>query len=130
MGGGLGRNLAALVLLVGGPAWAAELPPLPEPLSLEDALTLSRPDLPAIELALAVRDARAADLAEVESLSGVRLSAVGRLRAVEPSYRAFDRSNNDSSFRIALSKRLYDFGYSDAREEAARLGEIKRARRG
>jgi outer membrane protein TolC len=121
MGRGLGRNLAALVLLVGGPAWAAELPPLPEPLSLEDALTLSRPDLPAIELALAARDARAADLAEVESLSGVRLSAIGRLRAVEPSYRAFDRSNNDSSFRIALSKRLYDFGYSDALEESARL---------
>ena len=121
MGRGLGRNLAALVLLVGGPAWAAELPPLPEPLSLDDALTLSRPDLPAIELALAAREARAADLAEVESLSGVRLSAIGRLRAVEPSYRAFDRSNNDSSFRIALSKRLYDFGYSDALEESARL---------
>lgn len=121
MGRGLGRNLAALVLLAGGPAWAAELPPLPEPLSLKDALTLSRPDLPAIELALAARDARAADLAEVESLSGVRLSAIGRLRAVDPSYRALDRSNNDSSFRIALSKRLYDFGYSDALEESARL---------
>ncbi len=121
MGTALGRMLAALVLLVGGPAWAAELSPLPEPLSLDDALTLSRPDLPALELALAVRDARAADLAEVESLSGVRLSAIGRLRAIRPSYRAFDRSNNDSSFRIALSKRLYDFGYSDALEESARL---------
>jgi outer membrane protein TolC len=121
MGRGLGRNLAALVLLVGGPAWAAELPSLPEPLSLEDALTLSRPDLPAIELALAAREARAADLAEVESLSGVRLSAIGRLRAVEPSYRSNNRDNNDSSFRIALSKRLYDFGYSDALEESARL---------
>lgn len=121
MGRGLSRSLAALVLLLGGPAWAVELPPLPEPLSLEDALTLSRPDLPAVELALAARDARAADLAEAESLSGVRLSAIGRLRAVDPSYRAFDRSNNDSSFRIALSKRLYDFGYSDALEQSARL---------
>mgnify|MGYP001811942851 FL=1 len=121
MGRGLSRFLALLVLLAGAPASAAQPQALPEPLSLVDALTLARPDLPAIELALAARDARAADLAEVESLSGVRLSAIGRLRAIRPSYRAFDRSNNDSSFRVALSKRLYDFGYSDALEESARL---------
>ena len=121
MGRGLSRFLALLVLLAGAPTSAAQPQALPEPLSLEDALTLARPDLPAIELALAARDARAADLAEVESLSGVRLSAIGRLRAIRPSYRAFDRSNNDSSFRVALSKRLYDFGYSDALEESARL---------
>lgn len=115
------RILAALLLVVVGPAAAVEEAPLPEPLSLEDALAFARPDLPAIEMALAAREASAADLAEAESLSGVRLSAIGRLSAIRPSYRAYDRSNNDSSFRIALTKRLYDFGYSEALEESARL---------
>jgi len=115
------RILAALLLVVVGPAAAVEEAPLPEPLSLEEALAFARPDLPAIELALAAREASAADLAEAESLSGVRLSAIGRLRAIRPSYRAIDRSNNDSSFRVALTKRLYDFGYSEALEESARL---------
>jgi len=41
---------------------------------------------------------------------------------VRPSYVSDDGDNNDSSARLALTKRLYDFGYSDAREEAARLG--------
>ena len=118
---GLRRILCGLLLVVAGPALANDLPALPEPLSLEDALALARPDLPAIEMALAAREARAAELAEAESLSGVRLSAIGELRAVRPSYRALDRSNNDSSFRVALTKRLYDFGYSDALEQSARL---------
>jgi len=118
---GLNRTLFGLLLVFAGSALADELPPLPEPLSLEDALALARPDLPAIEIALAAREARAAELAEAESLSGVRLSAIGELRAVRPSYRSPDRSNNDSSFRVALTKRLYDFGYSEALEKSARL---------
>jgi len=118
---GIGRILSGLLLIFSGLAQADADEPLPEPLSLEDALSLARPDLPAIELALAARDARAAELAEAESLSGVRLSAIGRLRAIRPSYRAFDRSNNDSSLRVALTKRLYDFGYTNALEESARL---------
>jgi outer membrane protein TolC len=95
--------------------------PLPDPLGLEQALALAIPSLPAVELALAERDARAAALGEVEALSGVRLDAVGRLRAVRPSSVSSDRGNNDNSARIALRKRLYDFGYSESREEAARL---------
>lgn len=100
---------------------AADDMPLPSPLSLQDALAFARPDLPALELALAQRDASAAQLAEAESLSGVRLDAIGRLRAVRPAYVTDDRDENDSSARLALRKRLYDFGYSAAREEAARL---------
>ena len=94
---------------------------LPAPLSLPDALKFARDDLPALELARAESDASAAELAEAHALSGVRLTAVGRVRAVRPSYVSPDRDNNDSSARLALTKRLYDFGYSDAREEAARL---------
>jgi len=118
---GLNGVLAGCLLCLAGVVSAIGLEPLPEPLSLEDALTFARPDLPAIELALAAREASAAELAGAEALSGVRVSAIGRLRAIEPSYRSINRDNNDSSFRIALIKRLYDFGYSDALEESARL---------
>lgn len=116
----LRERLALLCLLATGPVIAAEVV-LPDPLSLDAALSLAAPDLPAIELARAGRDARTAELAEVESLSGVRLSAIGRLRAVRPSHVSPDRDKNDSRARLALRKRLYDFGYSEAREQAARL---------
>ncbi|MCB1723111.1 MAG: TolC family protein [Chromatiaceae bacterium] len=95
--------------------------PLPSPLTLDDAIALAERSLPAIELVQAQRDADAAALAEAESLSGVRLSAIGRLRVVDPSRVSPDRDNNDSSAQLQLRKRLYDFGYSDAREQAARL---------
>jgi outer membrane protein TolC len=119
----MSRAIGAIGLMLWGVGHAAELEPLPEPLSLADALALAHPELPAIELALAERDASAAALTEAESLSGVRLSAEGRLRAVRPSYIATDRDANDSSARLALTKRLYDFGYSAAREQAAELAD-------
>lgn len=118
---GLSRILSGLLLLLSGSVQADAEQRLPEPLSLEDALALARPDLPGIELALAAREASSAELVEAESLSGVRFSAIGRLRAVEPSYRSIDNDSNDSSLRVALTKRLYDFGYSDALEKSARL---------
>lgn len=103
------------------PAGAEELPPLPDPLSLEDALAYTRSDLPTIELAQAQRDASAAALAEAEALSGLRVSAEGVLRVIDPAPRSLNRDTNDSRARLALRKRLYDFGYSESREEAARL---------
>jgi outer membrane protein TolC len=114
------RGILAACLMLSVPVLADDAP-LPEPLSLEDALALARPDLPTIELALAGRDATAAEFAEAQSLTGVRVSAFGELKAIEPSDIALNRDNNDSSARIALSKRLYDFGYSEALEESARL---------
>ncbi len=113
--------LAAAWLLATGAAVAAEQQPLPEPLSLDDALAFSRTDTPVLEMALARRDERAAALLEAEAVSGIRLDAVGRLRAVRPAYVSPDRDSNDSSASLALRKRLYDFGYSASREKAARL---------
>ena len=109
-----------LLVWVCAVAQAAEQAPLPDPLSLEVALASAPADLPALELADAQRDASNAALAEAQSISGVRLDAIGRLRYIEPSSIAPNRDRNDSSARIALSKRLYDFGYSAARETAAR----------
>ncbi|MCB1802048.1 MAG: TolC family protein [Gammaproteobacteria bacterium] len=113
------RVLALACLLLAGMSHAEE--PLPSPLTLDAALRLAASSLPDIELALAGREASAAALAEAESLSGVRLSAIGRLRAVRPSHVSDDPDNNDSSAQLLLRKRLYDFGYSAAREQAARL---------
>ncbi|HOP15648.1 MAG: TolC family protein [Chromatiaceae bacterium] len=112
-----------ITLALGTPVLTAaeELPPLPEPLSLADALAFTRSDVPLIELAQAGREEQAAALAEAQSLTGVRMGVVGRLRAVDVARYSINRDRNDSDARLAVSKRLYDFGYSDAREEAARL---------
>ena len=119
--------LASLLIAAACVARAAE--PLPDPLSLADALAHASPDLPEIELALAARDAAQARLAEARALGGVRLSALGELRAVDPSDASPDRSNNDSRARLTLRKRLYDFGYSASREQAAQMagegGELR-----
>jgi len=116
-------RFAACGMLISLSVVAAEDQPLPEPLSLADALALARTDLPTIELAEAQREASAAALAEAQSISGVRLDFEGRLRAIEPSDFSVNRNRNDSSARLALTKRLYDFGYSDAREQAAQLAD-------
>lgn len=115
------RRLAAglLGVLLAGPAAAQE--PLPDPLSLEAALAHASARLPELELALAEREAADAALAEARALSGVRLTAVGELRAIDPSDISPNRDRNDSNARLTLRKRLYDFGYSTAREQAARL---------
>lgn len=123
------RRLLVASCLVGGAlfcaaAAVAETPPLPNPLTLQDALALSLAERPALELAMAGRDASAAALAEAEALSGVRVGAVGRLRAIKPAHVAINRDTNDSSATLAVRKRLYDFGYSRAREEAARQAGV------
>ena len=97
--------------------WSAA--PLPEPLTLEDALHLSNPERPRLLRAAAREQAARAQLLSAESLTGLRVTANGRLRVVEPSYRSFDNSNNDSSASLLLRKRLYDSGYSDSLKTSA-----------
>lgn len=122
------RLVAACLVLAVGTSLAEETP-LPNPLTMEDALRLADGALPEIELALADRDASDANLAEAESVSRTRLSAYARARAVRPSHVSSDRDNNDSSAMLALRKRLYDFGYSAALEESAqRAGDGSRWR--
>lgn len=114
--------VAGCVLGLGQSVGAAdEPPPLPDPLSLAQALEMADAAHPALELAAAQRDADAAALAAEEANAGAQVSFEGRLRAVQPSYRALDRSSNDSSARLVARKRLYDFGYTEARTRAAEL---------
>ena len=121
MGRAMRWTVIALGLLAPVLTAAEELQPLPEPLSLADALAFTRSDVPLIELAQAGREENAAALAEAQSLTGLRMGVVGRLRAIDPARYSLNRDRNDSNAQLAVSKRLYDFGYSDAREEAARL---------
>jgi outer membrane protein TolC len=51
--------------------------------------------------------------------AGLKITAIGHLRAVEPSDISLNRSNNDSRVQLLATKRLYDFGYTSARESAA-----------
>ncbi len=115
-------QVCAAVLLIATP-FAVQADGLPTPLSLDDALAFAERDMPTLELARAGRDASTAALAEVEAMSGLRLSAVGKLRAVRPSHVSDNRDNNDSSAKLALRKRLYDFGYTGALEQSARRAD-------
>jgi len=98
-----------------GNALAAETrEALPEPLTLEAALRLSNPQVPQLMLAESGLDSARAEQLSAGALNGLRLTATGGLRAIEPSYKATDDDRNDSRMKLALRKRLFDFGYSDA----------------
>ena len=114
-----GRQVAAMLVtaLIGGVV-AEGLPPLPDPLTLDEALALADAPHPVLQLAESARQHVAAELADVEADSGARLSFEGGLVGVEPSHVTLDSSNNDSYARLVLRKRLSDFGYSEATRES------------
>jgi len=133
-----GRRFAIGLCLCCAAAAAAE--PLPQPLSLEQALTLSAAwEHPALaeqqaeaELARARRDETAAELG-----LDARFIADGRWieASTNDNVNASDRddsrftSHNDSRLHLIVTKRLYDFGQSDARIAAAdTLHEVEQLR--
>ncbi len=107
------------VLCLGRLAAASEVEPLPEPLTLDYALSLAdaeHPDLERIEADLAV--ARAGILS-AKAQTGTNVSAEGRLRWIEPSAVAADDSREDHKGSLFVRKTLYDFGRSSALRQAA-----------
>ena len=87
-----------------------ELSPLPEPLTLEYALSqvdIIHPDLQANEAAIKV--ARA-EQQQLQSDTGIKSRLIGRLRWVEPPSFNPDRSHDDHRIGIEVDKKLYDFG--------------------
>ena len=112
--------LTAAFMLMNFPLVAEEqaLLPLPQPLTLEQALELSE-NHPNIRLAESGVAYKQAESDEVLAESGFNVTARGYLTAVEPSSVSFNRSNNDSKVILLARKKLYDFGYSRARESAA-----------
>ncbi|MDJ0807650.1 MAG: TolC family protein [Gammaproteobacteria bacterium] len=95
--------------------------PLPSPLSLQQALRLAEDAHPDQELAAAGLDLAMAERAGAEADDDLELAFTGVVSAVDPSANAADQSANDSWAKLALRKRLYDFGrtrYTIAAAEA------------
>lgn len=92
---------------------------LPEPLTLEYALSLVDEPHPDLELITADRDLAQANMLSVDAISGLNSSIEARAQWVESGSLATDKSNNDSQASLLIEKRLYDFGYSSALLKAA-----------
>ena len=86
------------------------LSPLPEPLTLEYALSqvdILHPDLQINEAAV---DVARAEQQLLQSDTGINTRLIGRLRWVEPPSFNPDRSRDDHRIGIEVDKKLYDFG--------------------
>lgn len=126
----IARNLApfaiACVLLATAlPGRAAETSAaLPDPLTLEHALSLADAPHPDLLDAQARLDLAEAARMAVDAQMGVNVGIEARAQWVDPSDVNGDQSNNDSSAAFFMHKRLYDFGRTSARRSAAE-SEIK-----
>lgn len=95
--------------------------PLPDPLSLEQALEFAREQDPGLQQAQADVDRARAGVLEADAKDGLDIWLEGRLRRVDPSDKAAIRKHNDHLASLHVRKNLYDFGQSRAGQEAARI---------
>lgn len=98
---------------------AASVDALPEPLTLKYALSLADGLHPDLLAAAAETDIARAQRDRSASAYGINAGVNAEAKWIEPSARAFDQSQNDSSASLYLSKRLYDFGHTRASVAAA-----------
>jgi len=111
-------HLAAALLMSLAPSMViAE--PLPEPLTLEDALRLAGADHPALALSRARLAQREAESERIAARDAVAIGATLEARVVDPPSSAADQGSNDSRATLFARKRLYDFGHTRALETAA-----------
>lgn len=92
---------------------------LPEPLTLDYALSLVDAQHPDLLAAAADTDIARAQRDRAASAYGVNAGLNAEAMWIEPAERSFDQSQNDSSASLYLSKRLYDFGRTRANIAAA-----------
>ncbi len=92
---------------------------MPQPLTLEAALSMVEGQHPSLAIARADLAAAQARLQESEASTGVKAGIEGRLRWVEPAESAPDAGRDDHRARLYVSKRLYDSGQSAARRSSA-----------
>lgn len=110
-------------LLFAGRLHAAE--PLPEPLTLEYALSLADTSHPALLAQRAVETSARAERMGVESDNALSVSIEGTARWIRPpSIAEDDDITEDHKLSLFVRKPLYDFGYSDARRDAAEQAEL------
>ncbi|MBI5461525.1 MAG: TolC family protein [Gammaproteobacteria bacterium] len=92
---------------------------LPEPLSLDHALSLAQEPHPDLQAAAAETDIALAQRDRARAAYGVNAGVNAAARWIEPADYAFDQSHNDAQASLVLSKRLYDFGRTRANVAAA-----------
>ena len=109
-----------LLVILAGPVSAVAADPLPQPLSLEQALALVDAEHPALLQARAEEAMAEARLQEVQSGDDLSVLLEGRLQYLEPAELSNFQETNDSRAQLRLNKRLYDFGYTSAREGSAK----------
>jgi outer membrane protein TolC len=116
-----------LLFLISSVIFAADKidpPLLPDPLTLEHALSLIDRSHPDIALAMAQRSLAEADLVVEDSSTDLYAGIEAAARIIEPSRLAFDQSNQDHEISFIVRKRLYDYGRNDSLLQAAEY-EVK-----
>jgi len=111
-----------LLLLVSAAAVVAEESPLPDPLSLQQAMAMANDSgyYQLIEAQAAVIDAQS-QLDDAESALGFRAQLEIEAAYIDPAPVKFDQERNDSHASLRFSQPLYDFGRSHGKILAASL---------
>jgi outer membrane protein TolC len=113
-----------LALLFAVPLAANEISPLPDPLSLQQALSLIDESHPELMQAGLDKQYSEVDLLDATARNNFRVDLDGRLRWTEPSSSNPTRDDDDHRLSLIVSKPLYDGGLTTARQEAARLAGL------
>ena len=116
----------SLLLLSSQPLVASEdVEPLPEPLTLEYALSLVEAGHPSIRQQMAAQARSEAELAGGEADNALSVSIEGHARWVQPSSIYDDDDiTDDHKLSLFVRKPLYDFGRTEARRNAATQGSV------
>lgn len=112
--------LLTSAVLAAGPLHAADLRPLPDPLTLQQAIALIDEQHPVLlqDKLLLERAKNTAD--EARAHNSLNVDLVGRLHWYEAGSSRFDTGDHDDhGLRLVLSKPLYDGGYSSSLAESA-----------
>lgn len=112
------KSLLLLFACATLPAQGVE--PLPQPLTLEQALALVEAEHPAMQEARAAQWAAQAAQQSSEAEDDLSLSLEARARWVQPPETQGDDTIEDHKGSLFLRKPLYDFGRSSALQQAAR----------
>jgi len=93
--------------------------PLPSPLTLEQALALADDSHPDIELAKARLSMSQAQASAVQAQTGLEITGQILPQYVQRTSPALAFQNSDNQAHLLITKRLYDFGASEAQRDAA-----------
>lgn len=111
-------------VLAADPLHVADLQPLPDPLTLQQAIALIDEQHPVLlqDKLLLERTKNVAD--EAREHTSLTVDLVGRLHWYQAGSSRFDTGDHDDhGLRLVLSKPLYDGGYSSSLAESAEQGQ-------